>query len=59
MFIGRRFPVKPEYKNALQTYFHSDIQSVDFAQNQQAANIINDWCKEKTNNRIDKVIKPG
>ncbi|XP_032688636.1 antichymotrypsin-2-like isoform X2 [Odontomachus brunneus] len=58
IFIGQHFPVKPEYKNALQTYFYSDIQSVDFTQNQQAATTINNWCKEKTNNRINNIVTP-
>lgn len=59
MFIAATFGVKPEYKNQLQSYFLSDIQSVDFLQNQQAANIINNWCKEKTNDRIDSIVEPG
>jgi len=59
LFIGKNFLVKPEYKQDLQTYYHSDIQSVDFSQNQVAANIINTWCKEKTNNRIDSIINDG
>ncbi|XP_011149751.1 antichymotrypsin-2 isoform X2 [Harpegnathos saltator] len=57
IFIASNFLIKPEYKNSLQTYFYSDIQSVDFKQNQQAANTINDWSKEKTNNRIDNIVK--
>ncbi|XP_011861417.1 PREDICTED: antichymotrypsin-2-like isoform X3 [Vollenhovia emeryi] len=56
MFINENFPVKPEYKQELQTYYHSDIQSVDFAKSDAAANTVNTWCKENTNNRIDSII---
>ncbi|XP_020290169.1 serine protease inhibitor 3/4-like isoform X4 [Pseudomyrmex gracilis] len=56
MFIGENFPVKPEYKQELQTHYLSDIESVDFAQKEKAANTINTWCKEKTNDRIDSII---
>lgn len=59
LFIGKNFPVKSQYKQDLQTYYRSDIQSVDFSQQEQAANTINTWCKEKTNNRIDNVVQAG
>ncbi|XP_071562407.1 serine protease inhibitor 3/4-like isoform X2 [Temnothorax nylanderi] len=58
IFIGKIFPVKPEYKQDLETYYRSDIQSVDFAKGDEVANIVNTWCKEKTNNRIDSIISP-
>lgn len=59
LFIGKDFPVKSQYKQDLQTYYRSDIQSVDFNQGEQAANTINTWCKEKTNNRIDSIVQAG
>ncbi|XP_077272885.1 serine protease inhibitor 3/4-like isoform X3 [Temnothorax americanus] len=59
IFIGKIFPVKPEYKHDLETYYRSDIQSVDFAKGDEAANTVNTWCKEKTNNRIDSIISPA
>ncbi|XP_072747876.1 serine protease inhibitor 3/4 isoform X4 [Anoplolepis gracilipes] len=59
LFIGEGFPVKSQYKQDLQTYYYSDIASVDFSQNVNAANIINTWCKEKTNNRIESIVEPG
>ncbi|GAB1862620.1 Neuroserpin [Camponotus japonicus] len=57
LFIGKNFLIKPQYKQDLQTYYRSDIQSVDFSQQVQAADTINTWCKEKTNNRIDNIIQ--
>ncbi|XP_077255908.1 serine protease inhibitor 3/4-like [Temnothorax americanus] len=59
IFIDKSFPVKPEYKQDLKTYYRSDIQSVDFAKGDEVANIVNTWCKEKTNNRIDSIISPA
>ncbi|XP_018301963.1 antichymotrypsin-2 isoform X5 [Mycetomoellerius zeteki] len=59
MFIGKDFPVRPEYKQDLETYYKSDIQSVDFNESQEAANIINTWCKEQTNDRIKNIINEG
>ncbi|XP_050466457.1 serine protease inhibitor 3/4-like isoform X5 [Cataglyphis hispanica] len=57
LFIGKDFPVKSQYKQDLQTYFHSDIESVDFSQSAKAADTINTWSKEKTNNRIDNIVQ--
>lgn len=59
MFINQNYEVKEEYTQDLQTFYRSDIQLVDFSQNQKAANTINTWCKEKTNNRIDRIINAG
>ncbi|XP_070161421.1 serine protease inhibitor 3/4 isoform X4 [Polyergus mexicanus] len=57
LFIGKDFPVKSQYKQDLQTYYHSDIDSVDFSQSAKAADTINTWAKEKTNNHIDSIVQ--
>ncbi|KAG5305548.1 SPB10 protein, partial [Acromyrmex insinuator] len=59
MFIGKDFPIKPEYKQDLETYYKSGIQSVDFSKSQEAADTINIWCKEQTNDRIKSIINEG
>ncbi|XP_025269799.1 serpin B6 isoform X4 [Camponotus floridanus] len=59
LFIGKNFLIKPQYKQDLQTYYRSDIQPVDFSQKAQAADTINTWCQEKTNNRINNIIQAG
>lgn len=59
LFIGKDFSVKSQYKQDLQTYYHSDIESVDFSQSAKAADTINTWSKEKTNNRIDSIVQAG
>ncbi|XP_070523830.1 serine protease inhibitor 3/4 isoform X6 [Cardiocondyla obscurior] len=58
LYIGKDFPVKSEYKQDLETYYRSDIQSVDFSKKEEAANVVNTWCKEKTNDRIKSIINP-
>ncbi|XP_029667004.1 serine protease inhibitor 3/4-like isoform X8 [Formica exsecta] len=57
LFIGKDFQVKSQYKQDLQTYYHSDIDSVDFSQSAKAADTINTWSKENTNNRIDSIVQ--
>ncbi|KAK9686053.1 Serpin (serine protease inhibitor) [Popillia japonica] len=39
---------KKEFENIAKDKFLAEVDSVDFRQNQLAANIINDWVKEKT-----------
>ncbi|KAH0945079.1 hypothetical protein HN011_004170 [Eciton burchellii] len=57
IFIAENFEVKPEYKRDLQTHFYSDIELVNYSKSQETADIINNWCKEKTNNRIDGIVR--
>ena len=50
------FSVKQPFININQTYFDAMVRELDFNRF-DAADIINGWCAEKTNNRIDKIIE--
>ena len=39
-------------------YFRSGCDEVDFTRNEEAAEIINSWCSEKTNEKIKDLINP-
>lgn len=36
-----------------------DVESVDFARSQEAADIINSWCANATKNHIRDIVNPG
>ncbi|XP_068989080.1 serine protease inhibitor 3/4-like isoform X1 [Bombus flavifrons] len=57
-FISAKLNMKPSYKNLTEVYFRSASQLVDFARNKEAANIINSWVEQNTNNLIKDLIKP-
>ncbi|XP_076653179.1 antitrypsin isoform X5 [Halictus rubicundus] len=56
-FVNNAFTLKPSYKALTENYFQSVTESVNFQQSEQAANTINVWVKEKTNNHIDSIVK--
>lgn len=40
-------------------YFKTDVESVDFARAQEAANAINAWCANVTKNHIKDIVSTG
>jgi len=46
------------YLNLLENYYMAEANSLDFSQNVEAANTINSWIEEQTNNKIKDMIKP-
>ena len=49
------FAVKPEFLDVNDKYFDAEIKSLDFAK-PKAKDEINDWVKDKTKNKISKII---
>lgn len=58
-FVNNRFSLKTTYKALTESYFQSISQSVNFEQSVQAADTINNWVKEKTNDRIKDIVLAG
>lgn len=40
-------------------FFYLDVESVDFARSQEAADVINAWCANATKNHILDIVTPG
>ncbi len=49
------FPVKQDFIDVNKTYFDAEVNTLDF-RSDEAADIINEWVKTKTNDKIDKII---
>lgn len=47
------------YCNFLWILSSLDVEPVDFASSQEAANIINTWCSNVTKNHISDIVTPG
>ena len=47
-----------EYLNLLQNFYMAEANELDFSENVKAAEIINDWIEEQTNDKIKDMIKP-
>ncbi|XP_047344055.1 antichymotrypsin-2-like isoform X7 [Vespa velutina] len=59
IFINKQFSVKPSFQELTQSAFLSASQNLDFSQNIQAADTINQWVEEQTNKRIKDLINPS
>lgn len=54
------YAILKEYTDMLQTYYKAEIGTADFVnQPEEARESINRWVEEKTNNKIEDLIKDG
>ena len=51
-FVMKDFKVLEDFKTILHEIYHATISELDFRQREEAARIINDWVKSKTQDRI-------
>jgi serpin B len=59
LWIRENFELLQEYINVIQTYYGGESSEVDYSNPTQAAEIINSWVENKTNNLIKDLIKPS
>ncbi|KAL3282250.1 hypothetical protein HHI36_005442 [Cryptolaemus montrouzieri] len=57
VYINQGFTLKETFKTAIVDKFHSEVESVKFADNVATANTINKWVEDKTKNKIKDLIK--
>ncbi|XP_043265497.1 uncharacterized protein LOC122405073 isoform X2 [Colletes gigas] len=56
LWVDKNFNVLDSYRNALQLHYKGDVQSVNFADTQSAAGIINDWVRQASRNKISSPL---
>lgn len=57
IFVNDKLEISPEFKRIAQTYFDSDAEQLDFANESYSVDHINQWLTEKTNGKIENVIQ--
>merc|ERR1712038_1470219 len=55
-FVMKDFQVLEEFKTSLHENYHAAMSTVDFAENEKAARMINDWVKTETRDKITDLI---
>jgi serine protease inhibitor len=55
IFADNNFPFKASFKATCHEFYSAEAQSLDF-KTAQALETINNWCKEKTHGKIEKII---
>lgn len=59
IYSKKEYQLKPEFVNDLLNYYSSQIEPMDFTKSEEAANEINEWIANKTNNKIKDLISPS
>lgn len=58
LWIKENYPLLGDYLNTVETYYHAESNPIDFSKPNHAADIINSWVENKTNNLIKDLISP-
>ncbi|MDG6228440.1 MAG: serpin family protein [Candidatus Thermoplasmatota archaeon] len=58
LWIKENYEILSSYLSTVETYYHAASQSIDFSDPTEAAQIINQWVEDNTNNLIKDLIPP-
>jgi len=59
IFVQDGFSIKDAFTKTAKRYYYSAVKQLDFSQNAESAEEINDWVEEKTKNKIKNLISPS
>jgi serpin B len=59
LWVKENYPFLDEYKDLILTYYGGNSTDLDFSNPEYAAQIINGWIENKTNNLIQDLLSPG
>jgi serpin B len=59
LWIRENYQILSTYLDTVETYYQANSQRVDFSKPVEAAEIINQWIENNTNNLIKDLISPG
>lgn len=57
IFYRNTFPVKEAFKTTNKNFYQAEVSGLDFTKNLETLNTINDWVKNKTKGKIEKIIE--
>ncbi|MBE8714044.1 serpin family protein [Sphingobacterium hungaricum] len=55
IWYNQNYSILPEFLAVNQQYYNAEVQGLDFGDS-QSKDLINDWVKNQTNDKIDKII---
>ena len=55
IYTNKDYNLKKEFKKCMDEYYDADVRSLDFSK-AESLNAINNWAKDKTNGKIQKII---
>ncbi|XP_050671023.1 alaserpin-like isoform X4 [Leptidea sinapis] len=58
IYVAKNYELNEQFAEVSRDVFHSEVQNLDFVDNQRAANEVNAWVEGQTNNRIKNLVSP-
>lgn len=58
LYVKNGYRIKNQFKTIAVNVFDAEIQNIDFERTEEAASAMNRWVKEKTEDKINNLIKP-
>jgi serpin B len=56
VFANQSYPILDSYRSRVAQYYDAELSNLDFTDTGLATNQINDWCSDRTNGLIPKVL---
>lgn len=56
VFANQSYPILDSYRSRVSQYYDAELSNLDFTDIGPATNQINDWCSDRTNGLIPKVL---
>jgi serpin B len=59
LWAQQGYALHPDYVNSLSEYYGVQLEQVDFSAPDQAAQVINDWVSQQTQDKIQNLVDPS
>jgi serpin B len=59
LWIAPQFIIRADFRKTIENDFQASVKSIDFSSTQTAANTINQWIAQKTNQKITQLLSPN
>ena len=56
VFVNQSFPILDSYRSCVVQYYDAEVSNLDLTDVVSATNKINDWCSDRTNGLIPKIL---
>ncbi|HEY5236397.1 MAG TPA: serpin family protein [Rhabdochlamydiaceae bacterium] len=59
LWVAPKFVIRADFRKTIESDFHASVQSLDFSASQTAANTINQWIANHTDQKITQLFGPN
>lgn len=59
VLMDKSLSVRPRFNQILNEYYDSKVESTNFGDTTEVAQVVNNWVANITNNNIQNLVSPG